>query len=385
MFPHFIHELVQTMSEIATDLLSRWEIFCRIVDNYGDIGVCWRLARALVGGHGVRVRLWVDDWGTLARLCPQAQRDGVVVAGVELRHWVEPFAREEPGDVVIEAFGCGVPVSHVRAMAARKRPPVWINLEYLSAEDWVRGCHGLASPQANVALTKYFFFPGFTADTGGLIRESRLFERRDRVQVGRPRNEVFTVSLFGYEQPMLAGLLHCWRTGSEPMRLLVPEGRALSSVNAALGVELAVGQNANFDALRVEVLPFTDQENYDEMLWQCDLNFVRGEDSFVRAQWAARPLVWHIYPQEDEVHLKKLDAFLALYCIGLAAPAAKALVNFWRAWNGCGDLAAAWPDFARVLPLLDAHAHNWCESLSERPSLVDALWGFYRHVAVKIG
>ncbi|MDR1423648.1 MAG: elongation factor P maturation arginine rhamnosyltransferase EarP [Azoarcus sp.] len=373
------------MSEIATDPLSRWEIFCRVVDNYGDIGVCWRLARALVGRHGVGVRLWSDDWETLMRLCPQAQHDGVRVAGVELRHWVEPFAQAVPGDVVIEAFGCGLPASHVQAMAARKRPPVWINLEYLSAEDWVRGCHGLASPQARVALSKYFFFPGFTAGTGGLIRESRLFERRDRVQVGRPRNEVLTVSLFSYEQPALAGLLHCWRTGSEPMCLLVPEGRALSSVNTALGVELTAGQSARFGVLQVEVLPFMDQESYDEILWQCDLNFVRGEDSFVRAQWAARPLVWHIYPQEDEAHLKKLDAFLALYCAGLAASAAKALADFWHAWNGCGDPAAAWPGFARILPLLDAHARHWCEGLGEQPSLVDALWDFCRHAVGKTG
>jgi hypothetical protein len=21
-----------------------WDIFCRVIDNFGDIGVCWRLA-----------------------------------------------------------------------------------------------------------------------------------------------------------------------------------------------------------------------------------------------------------------------------------------------------------------------------------------------------
>ncbi|MBY0444112.1 MAG: elongation factor P maturation arginine rhamnosyltransferase EarP, partial [Burkholderiales bacterium] len=38
----------------------RWDIFCRVIDNYGDIGVCWRLARQLSFEHGFAVRLMVD-------------------------------------------------------------------------------------------------------------------------------------------------------------------------------------------------------------------------------------------------------------------------------------------------------------------------------------
>ena len=38
-----------------------WDIFCSVVDNFGDIGVCWRLARRLSAGLGQQVRLWVDD------------------------------------------------------------------------------------------------------------------------------------------------------------------------------------------------------------------------------------------------------------------------------------------------------------------------------------
>ncbi|MDR3214298.1 MAG: elongation factor P maturation arginine rhamnosyltransferase EarP [Azoarcus sp.] len=385
------------MRVFAADFLPRWEIFCRVVDNHGDVGVCWQLARTLAARHGVRVRVWVDDWATLAGVCPGAVRDGVEVEGVELRRWVEPFPAVEPANVVIEVFGCELPAVHVRAMAARKTPPVWINFEYLSAEDWVRGCHGLASPQTTVALVKYFFFPGFSAGTGGLIREPGLLVRRTREQararvdwlrargVKLPHEEALTVSLFSYEQPMLSALLRRWQMGERPLLLLVPEGRILAGVNAALGENLLPGGQTQRDALRVAVLPFSNQDGYDELLWHCDINMVRGENSFVRAQWAARPLVWHIYPQKDDAHHAKLEAFLALYCAGLETTEASALMAFWRAWNGCGDPAAAWPAFVRALPELERHARNWCTGLCAQPDVTVNLWRFCRHILEKTG
>ncbi|MDR1462331.1 MAG: elongation factor P maturation arginine rhamnosyltransferase EarP [Azoarcus sp.] len=385
------------MHASAAKLLPKWEIFCRVVDNYGDAGVCWRLARTLAARYGVEARVWVDDWPTLARLCPEAVRDGSRTAGVELRHWKTPFPEAEVADVVIEAFACELPAAHVRAMAARKPPPVWINLEYLSAEDWVRTCHGLASPQPEAPFAKYFFFPGFTEGTGGLIREPGLLARRNREQ-GRaraewlrerglrpPREDALLVSLFSYEQPMLSALLQRWRTSERPLLLLTPEGRALDAVGAALGVKLRAGDQLERDALRVAALPFTNQDGYDELLWRCDLNLVRGEDSFVRAQWAARPLVWHIYPQEDGAHHVKLDAFLKLYSAGLGLAAAGALAGFWRAWNGRGDPSAAWPAFVHALPELESHAGNWCTNLCKRPDLSAALWRFCRHIAGETG
>ena len=165
MFSQVIHRVVQAMRVSPSSFLSKWEIFCRVVDNHGDAGVCWQLARALAARYGVRVRLWVDGWATLAGLCPRAAGDGVEVDGVELRRWATPFPAVEPADVVIEVFACGLPAVHVRAMAARRPSPVWINFEYLSAEDWVKGCHGLPSPQTGAPLVKYYFFPGFTEGT----------------------------------------------------------------------------------------------------------------------------------------------------------------------------------------------------------------------------
>ena len=381
------------------DTPPQWEIFCKVVDNFGDIGVCWRLARDLAARGGAGVRLWVDDWASLARLCPAAAAlapaQGGVVDGVVLRHWVADFPALPPGEVVIEAFACELPERHLQAMAAAAQPPLWINLEYLSAEDWVSGCHGLASPHPRLGLVKHFFFPGFDAGTGGLLREPGLLTRRDafrRAPDGRRAwlaarglaglaPETVLVSLFAYGQAGIASLLAAWQAGPRPIVVLVPEGRVLADLAAALGcAPLAVGARVTVGRLTLAVLPFTAQEAYDELLWACDLNFVRGEDSFVRAQWAAVPMVWHIYPQQDDAHHTKLEAFMARYCAGLPTPAADALTGFWRAWNGRGDPGAAWPAFAAALPALQAHAHGWCEGLAARPDLVENLLAFCSHL-----
>ncbi|MGY8831966.1 MAG: elongation factor P maturation arginine rhamnosyltransferase EarP, partial [Pseudomonadales bacterium] len=139
-----------------------WDIFCSVVDNYGDIGVTWRLARQLVAEHGLAVRLWVDDLSAFAWLCPQADVAALRQhqQGVEVCWWGDDWQAVDTADVVIEAFACELPASYIAAMARRAQKPLWLNLEYLSAEEWVEGCHGLPSLQSN-GLSKVFFFSGF--------------------------------------------------------------------------------------------------------------------------------------------------------------------------------------------------------------------------------
>ena len=391
------------MMDSAPGPRPKWEIFCQVVDNFGDIGVCWRLARDLARRENVAVRLWVDDWAVLARICPAAAAMdpavGGQVEGVDLRHWTPAFVASAPGEIVIEAFACELPPAQLEAMAAQAVAPVWINLEYLSAEDWVAGCHGLASPHPRLALVKHFFFPGFDANTGGLLREPDLLARRDRFLTQPPGrsawraarglpvadDEGLVVSLFAYEQPAVRALLHMWEQSTRQVHVLVPVSRILPDVAAALGCAIPeVGTRIERGALCVHVLPFTDQDGYDELLWACDLNFVRGEDSFVRAQWAARPFVWQIYPQTDTAHHDKLEAFLARYLVGLPSAAAAAQACFWRAWNDCADdgttPAAAWPAFADALPVLAAHARAWCEVQAALPDLAHRLTKFCSHI-----
>ncbi|MFJ1339376.1 elongation factor P maturation arginine rhamnosyltransferase EarP [Pseudomonas caricapapayae] len=373
---------------------AHWDIFCCVVDNYGDIGVTWRLARQLVAEQGVAVRLWVDDLSAFARLCPDAdvQVPNQWHQGVEVCHWLPEWQQTTVADVVIGAFACQLPAAYVQAMLECPRPPLWLNLDYLSAESWVEGCHGLPSPQPN-GLRKVFFFPGFTAKTGGLLREASLLARREAFEQDPLARQVFLqrlgvepavdarlISLFAYENPSLSSWLDVLAGDTRANHLLVPEGRVLGDVQAWLGVEaLAVGSVATRGALTVQILPFVSQDDYDHLLWCCDFNAVRGEDSFVRAQWAGRPLLWHIYVQEEYAHWEKLEAFLDHYVEGLSLPAKVAIVDLWRGWNMDRDMGQAWQQVLEHWDELDQHARRWSAVQAARPDLATTLVQFYRN------
>lgn len=370
-----------------------WDIFCSVVDNYGDIGVTWRLARQLAAEHGLAVRLWVDDLGAFVRLCPQAevQAPRQTQQSVEICLWPADWQEVvEPADVVIEAFACELPAAYIAAMAGREQKVLWLNLEYLSAEDWVEGCHGLPSMQSN-GLSKFFFFPGFTPGSGGLLRERGLLAQRRAFQADeRARDEflrdlgveplagALLISLFAYENAALGSWLEVLAAGPQRIQLLVPEGRILSSLQGWLGSPaLQVGDACQRGQLHIQVLPFISQDQYDRLLWSCDFNAVRGEDSFIRAQWAGRPLLWHIYEQADGAHLEKLNAFLALYKEGLSAEAQVALTRLWDAWNSNGLMGECWTQLLKNWLEQVEHAEQWCLERASQADLAEALVQFY--------
>jgi uncharacterized repeat protein (TIGR03837 family) len=330
-----------------------WDIYCKVIDNFGDIGVCWRLSSDLAS-RGERVRLWVDDAAALDWLAPQGQ------AGVDVLGWPGGGAAVEPGEVVIEAFGCDLPDAVQAAIAqsaAAGKPVCWINLEYLTAETFAERTHGLPSPVMSgpaAGQVKHFFYPGFTAGTGGLLREPDLmarqaiFDRADWLaQHGIAWHGERLVSLFCYEPAALPALLDQLSNSAEPTLMLVTPGRATQAVRA-VGWPEARGALSLF---KLQALP---QTGYDELLWACDLNFVRGEDSLVRALWAAKPLVWQAYPQDDGAHHAKLEAFLD----AIAAP--PSLRQMHRSWNGAAPVS---------LPRLDLPC--WAAALRQAR---DALW-----------
>ena len=374
------------------ELKTRWDIFCTVVDNVGDIGVTWRLARQLVAEHVVAVRLWVDDLRAFERLCPEIDINAPQQwqQGVEVCHWPSEWQPVAAADVVIAAFACQLPGAYMDAMVERENPPLWVNLDYLSAEDWVIGCHGLPSVKYK-SVQKYFFFPGFQKGTGGLLRESGLLGRRRQFQQSPEAQRQFLqglgidrapgaqlISLFAYENTGLASWLDTLSGALSPTHLLVPEGRILGDVERWLEVSgLVAGALHVRDAVTVQVLPFVRQDQYDQLLWCCDFNAVRGEDSFVRAQWAGRPMLWHIYQQEEDVHLEKLEAFLTLYVKGLSAPASEAISGLWRAWNAGQDMADQWLATRKHWPELEKHAEAWCLEQALQADLATALVQFY--------
>ncbi|MGC9163456.1 MAG: elongation factor P maturation arginine rhamnosyltransferase EarP [Thiomonas sp.] len=366
---------------------SRWDLFCHVVDNLGDIGVTWRLARQLVAEHQQQVRLFLDDFKAFAHICPQAQPRAVeqTIAGVQ----IVPWARQQqatPGDVVVEMFGCHLSDAFVAQIGKAQPRPVWLNLEHLSAEALVDLHHLKPSPQPG-GIQKFFYYPGFTDKTGGLLREANLIAQRDHWQMQPsarriamralglppPPDHALTVLLFSYARQRLEGWLHTMAASERPVALWVCPGPVRTAIDAWLDMELQTGQITSRGSLTIAALPYVAQERFDELLWAADICIVRGEDSFVRAQWAARPFVWHIYPQDDGAHDRKLDAFLERYLAGADKDLRDTVIHFWTAWNRGLDLAPAWLQFTDSLPELQHHALAWSRALQSQTDLASQL------------
>jgi uncharacterized repeat protein (TIGR03837 family) len=344
----------------------RWTVFCRVIDNLGDAGVCWRLAADLAS-RGETVQLVIDDASPLHRIAPRG------APGVEVLAWHDGLDFEG-AEVVIEAFGCNPPERYVEQMAKTIPAPRWINLEYLSAEAHATRSHALPSPQwhgPGRGLTKWFFYPGFTAATGGLPREPGLLRSRaafDRdawlraLHLNRGEHERVSV-LFCYAHTGVEAWLRA--LSDQPTLLLVPQGPAQAAVQAALGPGLQRG------LLRAVLLPWLTQADFDRVLWCSDVSVVRGEDSLVRALWAGAPFVWQLYPQHDGAHLRKLQAFVARWRADSPAPPAD--VEAWMQWwNAPIAQPAALPPLA---PWRDA-VHGWRDHLAAQSDLCSRLLGF---------
>ena len=358
-----------------------WDVFCRVVDNFGDIGVCWRLACNLAE-RGQRVRLWVDDATALRWMAPEGH------AGVEVSPWHAATAFPPPGDVVVEAFGCDPAPVFLSAMAAASadgRAPTWLNLEYLSAERYVERSHALASPQTSGparGLTKWFFYPGFTAATGGLLREPGLqaeqaaFDRTawlaaHGIALG---DDERLVSVFCYPGAPADRLIASLAATGLPTLIATAPGAATGAVRAALAT-LGEAQAT----LRQHPLPWLPQPQFDRLLWAADLNFVRGEDSWVRAHWAGKPFVWQAYPQDDGAHGAKIGAFLDLALAPADAGAAETIRDWTAAWNGLDDTAAPLPGWTpETLAATGLAARAWRDQLGASADLVARLLAFVR-------
>lgn len=373
-----------------------WEVFCRVIDNFGDIGVCWRLCADLAA-RGHTVRLWVDDSSALHWMAPGAL-DGSV-PGVTVYPWDDSTRPAvvrtlPPADVWVEGFGCEIATEFIASRAHLVRAggincnhiPVWINLEYLSAEPYVERAHGLPSPVMSgpaSGWTKHFYYPGFTARTGGLLREPDLPQRQDPfnptawLQQSGLRTEPGErlVSIFCYEPPALDSLIVQLAQLPGHTRLLVTPGRATAAVQAWLEDKMRRQPAWNQrKALSISYLPALPQRDFDHLLWACDLNCVRGEDSLIRALWAGKPFLWQLYPQSDAAHHPKLDAFLDM----LQAPAS--LRRWHTLWNG---IAPATPGDTLTLTDLAEWRQTSTHTRTQLQSLVDLSSGLLEFVLKK--
>jgi uncharacterized repeat protein (TIGR03837 family) len=339
-----------TKSLFSTHL--HWAIFCRVVDNHGDLGVCWRLATQLAQRQK-QVSLYIDEASALQWMAPDGCEGVKVLAWPNDNAVLAPYA---PADVVIEAFGCELPPTFQAAMAAWPKAPVWINLEYFSAEAAALHNHGLPSPVMSgpaKGMTKWFYYPGLTEGSGGVMgglsamTNSDLTGSDEKHAPHQP--SALKISLFCYEPASLGLWLEQLNELPQSVVLSVTAGRATQAVRQVLK---AWSDPTKFV---IEELPYLSHPGFDAMLAAQDLNLVRGEDSLIRAIWAGKAFLWQIYPQDDGVHHAKLEAFLK------TTHAPDVVVQAHLAWNA---------DQPTPLPLLSpfnmAEWTAWAQALQQR-------------------
>lgn len=348
------------------------DLFCRVIDNFGDAGVCWRLARRLLALGVGSVRLVTDHPDVLALIAPEA---GSIVRVAE---W-NAFEREaaapgfDPAELVIESFGCRLPEAYDEALAkkraaakaAGRTPPFYLNLDYLSAEDWVEESHDVVGLHPRLDLPKLWFFPGFTARTGGVVIEDGLMEAQAHFLSSE--RDAFLSSL-GADPARRTLFVFCYpvnrvETIAEGLRLAPAPWSVLIAPGAA-GDRLE-GLLSQADRSRILPVrtPFLPQTEFDRLLWASDAAVIRGEDSFVRAQLAATPLLWSTYPTEDGAHRVKLDAWLGRFAPSLPEGLREDYVRASNDWlEGALDAKA----FANLLvraPELARGFRAWREGL----------------------
>lgn len=331
----------------------KWDVFCKIVDNYGDIGVCWRLAKQLHSEHGLHVRLFVTQLELASKILVGISNSAEqTYEGVSIVRWDEETVFDTTADVVIETFSCELPEAYLTRMSDKT---TWVNVDYLSAEDWVPEFHGLNSQHQQTNRLRHFYFPGFSSDTGGLLREQSLISQRDSFQQSEQNIDDFwqslfidhdqhslKISLFSYENAPVEQFLQTLAKTNRAVSVFMPisYGKSVS----LLGQEgLQVGDAVTQGTLSLHLLPFLNQANYDKLLWACDINFVRGEDSWIRAVWAGKPFIWQPYWQTDNAHLLKLNAFLDRF---YGQPEyMEVLSSLHKLWSTEQFLTEAWHDY----------------------------------------
>ncbi|MCA1929661.1 elongation factor P maturation arginine rhamnosyltransferase EarP [Rheinheimera sp.] len=371
----------------------RCDLFCSVVDNFGDIGICWRLARQLQHEHQWQVTLWVDDLVSFQKICHGINPDFATQQQqqVLIRHWtavLPELSQADKPDLVIEALACTIPSCYLHWMASFTEKPLWLNLEYLSAEDWVHGCHALPSPHPQLPLQKYFFFPGFTPQTGGLLREQGLIESLTKTSATAELQQQFwcslgladamdyqqKISLFAYSQAAIEPWLNQLAAAEQTTLLLVPQGQLATDLTQLFS-ELKTGR-LDIKSLSIRILDFVPQPEYDKLLACCDINFVRGEDSVIRAHWAAKPFVWQIYRQDEQAHLIKLQAFLDRYLQQASEQQKDCLQKLHMAWNLEQDISEEFALFSNLTEQIQKHNKKWQEYLIQQQDLASNLVRF---------
>ena len=371
-----MHVLNLPETMLSDESMAEAWVFVRVIDNYGDAGVGWRLSCLLAEYLHMHVRLWIDDTDALNKLVPAPEQQ----TQITIEAWQgdammqQQLSAAADPVLVIETFGCELPPQVLERMGQCR--PLWLNWEYLTAEDWAVGLHAMSSLQPN-SLEKYFWFMGIDADSGGLLREPDYLAEREkfrqqpqlqqafRQEYGLPLQHTGQLWLvFAYTSGQWAQWMAMWQQADTPVTLWLAGGQVIESLRAAkliapeeLQQEGDICELGNVTLVRI---PFVPQAAFDRLLWLADAAIVRGEDSFVRALWAGLPFFWHIYRQDDDVHLQKLHSFWFKAMQGWPAELRQAFTVLSDDLNGAGAVSSLKRE--QAWQYLCAHWQSWVKS-----------------------
>lgn len=345
------------------------DVFCCVIDNFGDAGIAWRLVQCLRAENGWKMRLIIDDVSVLSALVPEldAACSEQQFCDVQIVAWPETGALE-PADIVIELFSCRLPEAYEAAIDAARRStahrPVVLAVDYLTAEHYAETSNGLQSPHPRYGYPKTFLFPGFSDLTCGFLREADLWERLQHDQLPEQRRALLaqfganpeaplTLFFFTYPQMPLEAFASALAQDRRPIQILAAPGQASAQLRAFLA------RIPRAEHVKIVDMPMVPQSRFDAVLSACDACLVRGEDSTLRAQLAARALIWTLYPQSEDTHLVKLRAFAQLYTQHMTQEDGQVWMqlNLWLN-NGQAD-PLAWSRWRDRLPQMQQAAQSW--------------------------
>ena len=289
-------------------------VLCKVVDNFGDIGVVWRLCCQLSNqikkeNLTSKINLIVDDLASFNKICNSVDfsKSFQVIDEINIYNWndeklcYDEFSKNDGENlsVILEVFQCGRPAWMEKILFEDKlnRTVQIIMIDYLTAEKYAEDFHCLQSLTRSSKVQKVNFMPGFTNKTGGLIIDSE-WEHFCDYQNNK------TLLCFTYDRNWDA-LANACKKSNYIEKVLIAPGKGFESLKKSFYSNFIKDSN-----LKIEELSFMNQNEWDKMLKNCGVLFIRGEESMSRACLSGIPFVWHAYPQSNEYQLIKVRALL---------------------------------------------------------------------------
>ena len=329
-------------------------ILCKVVDNFGDIGVVYRLARALSDLRPeLELTLVVSNLDSFHKMASQIDPKKTIQdfryknSTWKILDWnleTESGKRKTENEeqlltpdcsVILECFQCGRPdwLENILFAPDFAQTVQIIQIDYLTAEDYADEFHLLKSGTRKTNIKKIFFMPGFTPKTGGLIINDQPVINSENPGFSSLTQQAFKIFFFAYEDDCTS-VVNGISAFQDKMREMNKEFSVtvyLADGKSCVPFERSWKKiNSPF---KIEKIPFLQQEEFDYFIAQMDFLFVRGEDSLARAALTGLPYVWQAYKQDENYQLVKVNALLERMKESFGAQEFEPIQLFWQSYN----------------------------------------------------